>query len=210
MARMIAERIGCHRIRRPKTGKYTMDFSKIDRPFRDEIIKGGEAYLDGLLKIATSADSRASGLAGIFTAAATALTAGVVIAIANAPGADILARLPVLAGGGTAAACFLIAAIFCVRSLQPTSFWLPGCEPTNWEEDVAAGRKLDDCLEERAKHIQDHIDQNAHVIEKNAKLFKWGTRFGIAAPFVGFVAWLTFFSWDRLLLFLSYLTSLFS
>jgi hypothetical protein len=184
-----------------------MDFSKIDKIFKDEIIKGGEAYLDGLLKIATSADSRASGLAGIFTAAATALTAGVVIAIANAPGADILARLPILAGGASAAALFLIAAMFCVRSLQPISFWLPGCEPDNWEDDVAAGRKLEDCLQERAKHIQDHIDENTRVIEKNARLFKWGTRIGIAAPFVGFVAWLALFSRKSLFLFLGHLST---
>jgi hypothetical protein len=56
-----------------------LDFAKIKADFRKEIVREGTVYLDGQLKVATSADSRASGLAGIFTAAATALTAGIVI-----------------------------------------------------------------------------------------------------------------------------------
>jgi hypothetical protein len=55
-----------------------MDLSKIEPDFSKEIIRGGEAYLDGTVKIATSADQRASSLAGMFTAATTALLAAVV------------------------------------------------------------------------------------------------------------------------------------
>jgi hypothetical protein len=47
-----------------------MDFAKIDDTFSREIVRGGEAYLDGQLKIATSADQHASSLAGVFIAAA--------------------------------------------------------------------------------------------------------------------------------------------
>jgi hypothetical protein len=166
-----------------------MDFSKIDPDFRREIVRGGESYLDGQVKIATSADARASSLAGMYTAAATALTAGVVIAIFNAAGNQLGPRLPLIIGGGAAALFFLAGAICCIRSIQPVGFYLPGCEPINWLEDVDAGRKLDDCLGERAKHIQDNIAYNFDVIEKNAVLFKWGARFGIAAPFLGVLAW---------------------
>jgi hypothetical protein len=42
-----------------------MDFSKIESDFRREIVRGGESYLDGQVKIATSADARASSLAGM-------------------------------------------------------------------------------------------------------------------------------------------------
>ena len=166
-----------------------MDFTKIKSDFRKEIIRGGESYLDGQVKVAASADSRASSLAGMYTAAATALTAGVVIAIFNAAGDKLVARYPMIAGGGSAALCFLVGAMFCIRAIQPASFYLPGCEPANWLEDVEAGKELDDCLGERAKHIQTHIDANFKVIERNAKLFKWGARFGIAAPFVGIINW---------------------
>jgi hypothetical protein len=39
-----------------------LDFSKIKADFRKEIVREGTVFFDGQLKIATSADSRASGL----------------------------------------------------------------------------------------------------------------------------------------------------
>ena len=54
-----------------------MDFSKnkiFSRFVRLSAV--ATAYLDGMLRVATSADQRASSLAGMFTAAATALYAG--------------------------------------------------------------------------------------------------------------------------------------
>jgi len=162
-----------------------MDFSKIESDFRKEIVRGGESYLDGQVKIAASADSRASSLAGMYTAAATALTAGVAVAVFNAAGSALHERLPLILGGGSAALCFLAGALCCVSAIQPVSFYLPGCEPNNWEEDILAGKKLDECLGERALHIQGHINANFDVIKQNAGRFAWGARFGMAAPFVG-------------------------
>jgi hypothetical protein len=88
-----------------------MDFSKIKSEFRKEIVREGTAYLDGQLKIATAADARSAGLAAMFIAASTALTAGVVISIFNASGAALPARLPMMLGGGAAAISFITAAI---------------------------------------------------------------------------------------------------
>jgi hypothetical protein len=167
-----------------------MDFSKIQPDFRKEIVREGTVYLDGQLKIATSADARASGLAGMFTAAATALTAGVVIAIFNSAGNQLPARLPMMLGGATAAIFFLSAAVLCITAIRPVNFWLPGLAPENWETDVTSGRALDDCLGERAQHIQEQIAENLKTIASNASLFKWGARLGIAAPFAGVMAWL--------------------
>ncbi|MBH5373502.1 hypothetical protein [Bradyrhizobium glycinis] len=170
-----------------------MDFSKIKPDFRKEIVRGGEAYLDGQVKIAASADSRASSLAGMYTAAATALTAGVAIAVYNAAGTALHERLPLVIAGGAAAISFITGALFCVTAIQPVGFYLPGCEPDNWEEDVTKGKELDDCLGERALHIQSHINANFDVIKENARRFTWGARFGMAAPFVGIfvgmIAW---------------------
>jgi hypothetical protein len=167
-----------------------MDFSKIKPDFRKEIVREGTVYLDGQLKIATAADARASGLAGIFIAAATALIAGVVIAIFNSAGAALPARLPMMLGGAAAALFFLAAAVLCITAIRPVSFWLPGLAPENWSSDVTGGRELDDCLGERAQHIQEQIADNLKIIESNANLFKWGARLGISAPFVGLVIWL--------------------
>lgn len=76
-----------------------------------------------------------------------------------------------------------------MRAIQPVGFFLPGCKPANWQDDIEAGKELDECLGERAKHIQGHIDETFKVIDGNAGKFKWGAWFGIAAPFVGIVVW---------------------
>jgi hypothetical protein len=164
-----------------------MDFSKINDTFSKEIIRGGEAYLDGQLKIATSADQRASSLAGVFTAAATALVAATV-ALTN-PSWNVPGRFALMIGAGAAAIMFLIGAVQCWRVLMPVNFWLPGCEPANWESDVSAGKDLHNCLGERADHIQEQIAANLRVIELNGRKFRVGAFCGIAAPFVGLVAW---------------------
>jgi hypothetical protein len=169
-----------------------MDFSKIQPDFRKEIVREGTVYLDGQLKIATAADARASGLAGMFIAAATALTAGVVIAVFNSAGSGsaLSAKLPMMIGGAAAAVCFITAAILCISAIQPVKFWLPGLAPENWDSDVTSGRALDECLGERAQHIQEQIADNIKVIERNATLFKWGARLGISSPFLGVAIWL--------------------
>jgi hypothetical protein len=164
-----------------------MDFSKIDDVFSKEIIRGGEAYLDGMLKVAASADQRASGLAGMFTTAATALLAAVV-ALAN-PAWKVPGQIPLMVGGAAAAIMFLVGALLCLSTIMPVKFWLPGCEPGNWEPDVVAGKTLHDCLGERARHMQEQITENLSVIESNARRFKWGAICGIAAPFVGVLIW---------------------
>jgi hypothetical protein len=167
-----------------------MDFSKIKSEFRKEIVREGTVYLDGQLKVATAADARASGLAGMYTAAATALTAGVVISIFNSAGSALHDRLPMMLGGAVSAVFFLVAAILCIAAIQPVSFWLPGLAPENWETDISAGKDLDDCLGERAAHIQEQIAENLKTIEGNARLFRWGARLGISAPFAGVIVWL--------------------
>lgn len=166
-----------------------MDLSKVAPEFRKEIVRGGEEYLSGQLIIATSADSRASGLAGVFTAVATALAAGVIVVLFS-PDWGIPQRVSLALGGGAAAVLFIASAALCVFAIRPISFWLPGCDPEAWEDDVEAGRLLDDCIGGRAKHIQEQIVENDRAIKTNARLFKWGSILGVAAPFVGVIVWL--------------------
>lgn len=167
-----------------------MDFSKIKSEFRKEIVREGTVYLDGQLKVATSSDSRASGLAGIFTAAATGLLAGVVITIFKSSDSSIHSKIPLMLGGAVSAISFLVAAVLCIIAIQPVSFWLPGLAPENWDTDIAGGRELDECLGERAAHIQQQINENNKTIETNARRFRWGSRIGISAPFIGVMVWL--------------------
>jgi hypothetical protein len=167
-----------------------MDFSKITADFRKEIVREGTVFLEGQLKIATAADARASSLAAMFIAAASALTAGVVISIFNSANSPLTSKLPLMLGGGVAALCFIAAAILCIFVLQPADFWLPGLAPENWKEDIAQGKALDECLHERADHIQEQIDANNKLIGRNARLFRIGAFIGVSAPFVGVVVWI--------------------
>jgi hypothetical protein len=170
-----------------------MDLSKIETDFRKEIVREGTVYLDGQLRVATSADSRAAGLAGIFTAATTALIAGVVVALFNSPTHDTPSLTPLIFAGIAAAILLFSAALLCILAIQPVGFWLPGLAPENWQEDVLVGRKLEECLSDRAQHIQEQIAENLTTIQRNARLFKWGSRLGISAPFAGFLIWLLAF-----------------
>lgn len=164
-----------------------MDFSKITDEFAREIVREGEAYLAGQLQIATSADQRAAVMASVFAAAGAALIAGV-LTIASSK--DGIGSVPVLLGGGISGLFFLIGASACVRATMPCSFWTPGSEPQNWRTEVATGANLKDALGEQSDHIQSKIDENNKVLERNALWFKWGGRFGIAAPFAGVIVWL--------------------
>jgi hypothetical protein len=101
-----------------------MDFTKIDDIFSKEIVRGGEAYLDGQLRVATSADQRASGLAGMFTAAATALLAAVV-ALAN-PAWNVSGHVALMFGAGVAAGMFLLGAILCLLGDVPADVEIGG------------------------------------------------------------------------------------
>jgi hypothetical protein len=165
-----------------------MDFSKIDDIFSREIVRGGEAYLDGQLRIATSADQRSASLAGVFTAAATALLAATV-ALAN-PAWNIPGHVALMIGATVSALMFFVGAVLCWLVLMPVKFWIPGCEPHLWESDVTAGKKLHDCLGERADHVEEQIADNLQVIERNANKFRVGAIVGILAPPVGFISWL--------------------
>jgi len=97
-----------------------MDFSNIDEDLGQEIVRGGKAYLVGQLRLATSADQRASSLAGVFTAAATALTAASVV-LAN-PSWNIPGRVAFVVGAVVAAVMFFIGAIQCWRVIMPVDF----------------------------------------------------------------------------------------
>ena len=145
----------------------------------------GETYLGGQLTLATSADQRAAILGGVFTAAGTAIIAGLIAAYSA--GFTLNA---ILFGGLVAAILFLVGAGMCVSTVMPVSFNLPGNEPASWKADIERDRALIEALEEEAANFQSKIEDNRTVIKKNAKRFKWGAVAGITAPVAGLIVWL--------------------
>ncbi len=166
-----------------------MDWSKASDQMVARVVQEGETYLSGQLKLATSADQRASVLAGVFTTAGTALLAGLIAFAATNQSAPITERYPLFLGGGAAVILFFAAASLCIAAIFPAAFWLPGNEPKSWFGDVESGKGLTAALAEEAEHIQDKIAENRGVIVKNAWRFKTGTIVGIAAPGIGLILW---------------------
>ena len=91
---------------------------------------------------------------------------------------------------------FLAGAVLCLLTVMPVDFYLPGHAPKDWDKEVTSGAKFPDCLGELADHMQEYIEDNDKAINANAKKFKWGASFGIAAPFIG----VPFGCWFRLVL----------
>ena len=166
-----------------------MDWSKTKPEVVSRVVTEGETYLQGQLTLATSSDQRASMLAGVFTAAGTALLVGL-ITLAATKDISLTIKYPAYLGGGVAAVLFILAAAFCIRATFPVQFWLPGNQPHSWYGDVEAGRELTAALSEEAEHIQSKIAENRTVLQTNATRFKWGAALGIAAPLIGTALWL--------------------
>ena len=166
-----------------------MDWSKADSNMVERIVEEGEAYLAGQLKLATSADQRASMLAGVFTAGATAVIAGL-LTLHTAEKIALAQKFPVYLGGGVGFLLFLAAASFCIAAIFPVGFWLPGNEPQAWYRDIEGAKDLKLALGEEAEHIQSKISENREVLSKNATRFKIGAILGIAAPIVALAVWM--------------------
>jgi hypothetical protein len=166
-----------------------MSWGKADLSTITEIVRAAESYLAAQLDLATSADQRAATMASAFTLAGAATVAGL-ITLASTSDGGLALRLPIYVGGSIAAVMFLIGACCCVTATIPVKFWLSGNEPDNWRDDVLEGEELKKMLADQANNYQAHIGENAGVLSANARRFKWGALIGVAAPFVGFAAWL--------------------
>jgi hypothetical protein len=146
-----------------------------------EACRHGEARLAAQVQIATSADQRATVLAGIYVAAAT----GVIGAIAaselfrNSP--------PLLVGSCATAVTFLIAAILCILATLPVDFWTPGNDPEAWYPDMEKGTSPEIAIGEQTDHFNRHITSNNEVIARNAKYFMCGALLGVGAPAIGII-----------------------
>jgi hypothetical protein len=144
-----------------------------------EACRHGEAKLSAQVQIATSADQRATVLAGIYVAAAT----GVIGALAAV---DVIRHsIPLAAASAVAAVAFLGGAVLCITATLPVDFWVPGNEPGEWYADIENGTPLEVAIGEQAQHFDDSIKANSKVIASNARRFFWGAIIGIGAPFIG-------------------------
>lgn len=144
-----------------------------------EACRHGESMLSAQVDIATSADQRASVLAGIYAAVAT----GIIGAIVTRTG--LFQELPLAVGSILTAIAYLVGAALCIFATLPVSFWAPGNRPSEWYSDIEQNVPLEVAIGDQAAHFDDHIITNNKVIERNARLFFWGAVVGVTAPLLG-------------------------
>ena len=162
------------------------DYSKATLPALKEIIREAEAYIDGQVSLATSADQRAAVMASVFAAAGTVIAAALMtVAAGETPGEFA----PIYVGGGIAALLFIAGASFCVKATLPVGFALPGSQPKSWVRDIRDGSALSKSLAEQAANFQGKIEHNRKVLTDNAWWFRMGAWAAILAPLVGLAAW---------------------
>jgi hypothetical protein len=167
----------------------------------EEALRTSETYLAGTVTIAASADQRAAVVAGTFATAGAAIVAGL-MGFSAAVTADNHFAPGVYLGGFLAASLFLIGAWLCIRAAMPVEFNLPGTQPSGWAEDVKGMRELEECQHDLLNFRERLIRENLATIKTNARLFRIGAYCGVAAPFVGAVAWALWSSVQTLSLFL--------
>jgi MFS family permease len=158
-----------------------------------EALRQGELRLAGQLTLATSADQRATVLAGIYTAIAigliSAISAIVALPITPHPShADTLYRIALIAGAITGTVMFLLGALSCILATLPVQFFTPGNDPEEWYEDIRDGVCEQLAFGQQVVHYNTHIFANRTTLERNAGRFRNGALLGISAPVISLLA----------------------
>lgn len=152
-----------------------------------EVVRGAEKFLDGQVNLATSADRRAASMIGVFAAAAAGIAAASIGAYLT--NNTTIGPATFIAGMVTAA-MFIIGGGLCWLSAKPAGIHLPGTTPAAWKKDLSANTGIDSARQQLADNYQDYIVHNQKLLERCARLYCFGSLFGISAPFVGGIIWM--------------------
>lgn len=144
-----------------------------------EACRNGENRISAQITIATSADQRATILAGIYVAASV----GIIAALATYQ--HECRTIPIKLMCFSASLVFIISSMLCIISTFPVEFWLPGNDPKEWEIDIEKNTPIAEAIHEQASYFDNEIKQNNATMKKNAKMFKIGALMGILAPIIG-------------------------
>ena len=147
-----------------------------------EACRHGESMLSAQVDLATSADQRASVLAGIYAAVAT----GVIAAVATH--GSFSNERALAAGAAVTIVAYLAGAGLCIVTALPADFWVPGNDPAEWYGDINNSTPLEVAIGEQAAYFSKHIRENNEFLSRNSQLFFAGAVTGILAPVLGFVA----------------------
>lgn len=157
-------------------GSITLDTAK-------EVVRLSELYLDGTLKLAIAADSRAMQIAGLSSAAATALSIFGFNYIVHSSRIDL--SLGVSAFG--AGLAFYVALFYALWAAQPRDFNVGGNIYTSWSK-VELEEGLTGPLIAQAKGYDRKIRENINILSDNTGKIKRSLVFIASAPMCALVS----------------------
>src|SRR5579872_3405460 len=143
------------------------DWKTANEELIKEALRQGELRLQAQVQLATSADQRATMLAGIYIAASTGLLAALAALAATASGSHPM-PLALIVGAAATALAFLAGAIFCILAVLPSSMHSPGNDPHEWYADIKDGKDHKVSLGEQSDWFDQHIIANRRMLKRNA------------------------------------------
>jgi hypothetical protein len=146
-----------------------------------QIFAQGETYLQAQLQLALASDQRATTMASILTAVASAVAAGALALWTVSQNASILAA------GLVTATVLLVGAAFAAWAARPVDFNLAGNHPEKWFGVSKAPLVV--VLGGEAENYQEHIEANDKVLGANQRALKRAGIAALLAPLVGVAAW---------------------
>ena len=151
-------------------GSITLDTAK-------EVVRLSELYLDGTLKLAIAADSRAMQIAGLSSAAATALSIFGFNYIVHPSRIDVSLGVSAFSAG----LAFYAALFYALWAAQPRDFNVGGNIYTNWSKAELEGG-LTEPLIAQAKGYDRKIRENINILSNNTGKIKRSLGFIASAP----------------------------
>lgn len=147
------------------------------------ILRQGELYLEGQLRMALATQGRAATLTSVFLPSATAL-AGVALA-----SWESLGGTPFWWAAVVSATFLLVGALGClIAVILPSALHVPGSEPTNLLEALRAG-SVQEVLTFEAENYQEMANRNKRMVRRYVYWLRVGGFTAISAPIAGVLIW---------------------
>jgi hypothetical protein len=144
------------------------------------ILRQGELRLDAQLQLAIASDQRATTLAGIYAAVATALLGWSGWLTTTPDGSAALA-----AAFSTTAVLLLVAASLCIYVARPMGIATVGAKPETWTDNGALDRSPEEAFLKEAKNYDEYISDNRLKFDKNSQKLNWALGLSVFAPVAG-------------------------
>ncbi len=154
-----------------------MDWTDVPEASIREILRQGEATLEGTLTIGIGADQRATTMCGIFGGGAIALFAAAATIVAGPQPSQ-----PLLWSSLVTAIILFVASLICGWAALPGDFHAPGYEPKRL---LSAAKDELALLTGTVEDVQARIDFNRRSLERSAKLVRIGFYVALAAIIAG-------------------------